>query len=143
MRDQWHKEKKKKDAAAKAVVAGGPAVGVNVMGIATKTLVENPNKAVERIRKENQAWLKSSEEAKEKAPILASASLKDKEGKEGAAGCDQELLKKVHKALKDPKNVNYGLAHSAIACSNTPGHSGLAKDPLLKGLLAHMKSATY
>jgi hypothetical protein len=143
LRDQWHKEKKKKDAAAKKVVAGGPAAGINVMGVATKTLVENPNKAVERIRKENEAWLKSTDEAKEKAPILAAASLKDKEGKEGATGCDKELLAKVHKVLKDTKDVNYGLAHCAIACSNTPGHNGLEKDPLLKGLLGHLKSETF
>lgn len=142
LRDQWHKEKKKKDAAAKKIVAGGPAAGVNVMGTATKTHVENPNKAVERIRKENEAWLKSSEEAKEKAPILAAAHVKDKDQKEGPAGCDTELMKKVYAMLKDTKNVNYGLAHPALACSNTVGHNGLEKDPILKGLHAHMKSAT-
>ena len=140
LRDQWHKEKKKKAAAAAKVMPGGPAAGVIVMGVATKTIVENPNKAVERIRKENAAWLKSTEEAKEKAPLLAAASLKDKEAKPGAAGCDKDLLAKVHKALKDTKDVNYGLAHPAIACSNTPGHNGLEKDPILKGLLGHMKS---
>lgn len=139
LRDQWHKEKKKKALVAARVM---PAAGVICGGVATKQVVEHPNKAVDRIRKENAAWLKGSEVAKEKAPILAAASLKDKETgkkKPGAGGCDVELLKKVHAALKDTKNSNYGLQHCALIGSNTPGHLGMDKDPVLKGLFAHMK----
>ena len=35
--------------------------------------------------------------------------------------------------------VNYGINHCALASSGTFGHLGLDKDPILKGVFAHLK----
>ena len=151
LRDQWHKEKKKKAAAAAnaKAVPGGPAAGVAVMGVATKTIVENEKKAVDRIRKENAAWLKGSEVAKEAAPLLAAKSLKDKErspaGGAAKKDWDADLLTAVHKALKDPKNVrkNPAAAHNPgvgmCLLKNARLAGELRHQPLCAGELRHLR----
>ena len=37
------------------------------------------------------------------------------------------------------RQVNYGINHCALASSGTFGHLGLDKDPILKGVFAHLK----
>jgi hypothetical protein len=120
--DQWHKAKKKKAADKAKLVAMAPA-----------TLLQTEKLAIERIRKENAAWLGKGSGGgggEERAELVRAAAVKDL-GR-GERVLDPELLQKLLKNFKDTKESWYGLKHGAL-------EGFLDKDPLLKGLFTHLK----
>ena len=121
LRDQWFKEKKKK-AAAKAKLST----------LIPASQLQTEKAAMDRIAKENAAWLKT-EQGKEQAELVKAQNLKDKGRKE--KDLDEDLLKALLKNFSDPKEGYYGMKHGGLA-------GFIDKDPIMKGLFKHLKTPT-